>query len=713
MLRRISLGVPVVVAGLAICRWAGAESSAPVQVELNGLRVSIGSDSGGVLQLEFDGMTMLRTSHENASLLDAAYPGHGFEPLRIGVRHSSGARIEQADRGISITWDALGLSRDLKHEGAVAATVLLQPAEDGRSVVLKASIENRSPIRIPQVLFPDFAGLQPFAGEDGTELRTCGFAKKPFRELKPTEDEGRWYASRRNWLELTSGAYDKSMAARWMDLGSLKGGFSLFPKLWSWGPLHDAGKPTTDRVLLHLSQVDGSLRLMCEHKVNIQPGETWISPEYVLTPHRYGWAKGIEPFRAWVKENVQRPYPLPRHLRESLGYRTVWMAQQYANADPAEPTVAWRFGDLTGLAEECREHGLREMVLWLWQPWEIPIEPSPELGSLEEFNQAIRECREKEVNVSLFVSVMTLLNPLPAQYGWNTGTEYWGYHTDFIPMLRPYYGQASRGAFADQTDPRWQADITASLLRMVERGWTSITWDQALHVPTEPNIGTVFAKVRTAAKERDSEATFAGEDINNLDLDSRWLDYTWNWALFSEDLDWRALVNAYPTTRFNVNVGTSPRTVKRLFVDHLFMNVLPSKPEGINGSARIQDFPKLSEALKSCARLHAKFRNYLEEGLLIGDCVLSEPCAGARINCYLLPDRALILVLNTGGQNNPITFACDLSPWLTTSSGKYSVIPYDESGSTGAYGVDVAAAWRQTTPALRPDEIAVYEIAPL
>lgn len=694
------------------CVAALPDGSLSVSAEVNGLHLTLDSETGGLLGLEYAGTQFLRAATGAASLLDAAYPGYGFEPLRLGVKHSKGARVDRKDGGLIITWDALGMSRDFHTEGAVKATVSVRPADDGRSVALTASVNNQSPIAIRQVLFPDLAGLQPFAGEDGTELRTCGSVKKPFRELKLSEDEGRWYASRRNWMELTSGAYDKSMAARWMDLGCLKGGISLFPKVWSWGPLNDRGEPSAYRVLLHLSQLDGTLRLMCEHKVTIAPGATWTSPEYILTPHEYGWAKGIEPFRTWVAENVKRPYPLPQHLRESLGYRTVWMAQQYASADPAEPTVVWRFRDLPGIAEECRDHGIREMVLWLWQPWEIPKEPSPELGTTEEFEHAIMQCRTNGVNVSLFVSVMTMLNPVPFQYGWNDASEYWGYHTDFIPMLRPYYGSASRGSFADQTHPQWQEDITSSLLRMVARGWTSITWDQALYVTAEPNIASIFAKVRAAAKEKDIDSTFAAENLNNIDLDSRWLDYTWNWALFHEDLDWRALVNAYPTPRFNVNVGTSPVAAKRLFMDHLYLNVLPSKPESINGSARIQDHPELSQALKTCARLHAKFRKYFEDGLVIGDCFMSEPCVGARATGYLREDGLLIVAMNTEKEAHPLSIPCDVGPWLSSPSGHYSVCPYNEEGSARDSRTELTASWQETTAILNPGEFALFEILP-
>ncbi|MBI2432206.1 MAG: hypothetical protein HYV26_04990 [Candidatus Hydrogenedentes bacterium] len=689
---------------------SGLAEPQPFHAQLRGLDLRIHPETGGLLEMTYAGLKLLEAAPEEASLLDMAWPAFGFEPLRLGTRYSKDVRIEENDGAVEIHWNALGLSRDFAPRGRVAATVRLAPAPDGASLILSVSIDNQSEFSIPQILFPDFSGLRPFAGEEDTALRTCGFNKKPFVELKLPGDDGRWYAARRNWLELKSGAYDKSMAARWLDFGSLQGGFSLFPRLWSWGPLNPAGEPVSDHVWLHLPQDGAGLRLMCEHRTTVAPGTQWTSPEYVLTPHKNGWAKGIAPFREWVLSNVARPHPFPARLRETLGYRTVWMAQQYAQADPAAPTVVWRFSDLPGLAEECRDHGLNEMVLWLWQPWELPHLPSPELGTLEEFNIALAQCREIGVNVSLFVSVMTLLDPLGAKYGWTDAKEHWGYHTDFVPMLRPYYGQASRGSFAEQTHPGWQADVSASLLKMIERGWNSITWDQAFYAADEPNLTAIFSQVRQAARARDPESTFAAEDLNNLDLDSRWLDYTWNWVLFDESLDLRALVNAYPTPRFNVNAGSSPGTVKRLFMDHLFMNVLPSKPENINGSARIAEYPELSQALKTCAQLHAQFLPYFEDGLLIGDCILTTPCHNARVNAYVLPDRLLLLAMNTVAGPRDIELSVDIGPWLDTARGPYTIISYDERGEASSPREQTQERWEEVMRAQPPGELFLLEV---
>ena len=89
------------------------------------------------------------------------------------------------------------------------------------------------------------------------------------------------------------------------------------------------------------------------------------------------------------------------------------MAQQYVADDPNAPTVVWRFRDLPELADECIEHGLNEMMLWGWQPWDIPSDAWPQLGTKEEVQQALDACRAKGVNVSFFVSVDSSSSSLP------------------------------------------------------------------------------------------------------------------------------------------------------------------------------------------------------------------------------------------------------------------------------------------------------------
>ena len=230
---------------------------------------------------------MLEAEPPYAGNIDLAYPLEKFEPLRLASRYSHGARISSRKDSLTIEWTHLGASRQFNLPGDVEAKVIWRAADDRQSIVLSAHVENHSPRAVRQVVFPDLAGLRPFAGTANTLFRTGGSVGTPFIDLAPNDAK----QSQPYMEESSSGsaAYSGAglagtMVTRWMDLGGLGGGLSLFSKRWGWQPQVAAR--------LHLSEIDGSLRLMCVHDVEIPPGGTWDSGEFWLTPHRGGWRAG-------------------------------------------------------------------------------------------------------------------------------------------------------------------------------------------------------------------------------------------------------------------------------------------------------------------------------------------------------------------------------------------------------------------------------------
>ena len=335
------------------------DSQTAIHATLNGLSITIDKQTGGILELSYPNVgTMLQTDAAHSSLVDIACPIPEFEPMRVASRHSNGVKVEVESNCVRIHWEQLGTNREYAGiGGAVAATITLTADVDNHSIVMACHIENRSKVAVRQVLFPDFMGLQPFSGENDTLFRTAGLAARPFVELK-TPDRDYFYATRLgyspNFTKYSSGGMqgpNTGMVLRWFDYGSLSGGFSLFPRKW--------GMDAPETVYLHLPEATGALRLMCEHKVTVEPGQTWDSPEYVLTPHTHGWAKGIEPYRDWVRQHYRKLYPLPEHIRDGLGFRSVWMSY---SPEPQKPV--WHFRDLVKVAEECRKYGLVEIVMW-------------------------------------------------------------------------------------------------------------------------------------------------------------------------------------------------------------------------------------------------------------------------------------------------------------------------------------------------------------
>ena len=130
----------------------------------------------------------------------------------------------------------------------------------------------------------------------------------------------------------------------------------------------------------------------------------------------------------------------------------------------------------------------------------------------------------------------------------------------------------------------------------------------------------------------DPESTFSGEELWNLEVDCEWLDYTWNWGGYR---DCQAFVNAFPAPRRNMNINRSVSEVRFAFMDNLFLNVWPSKPDNINGSERIANVPDCPPR-SNCAGLRQQFLPYFTEGALIGNCLLRAVprCSRCRRMCF-------------------------------------------------------------------------------
>ncbi len=669
-----------------------------VSATLNGLHLRFDRASGALTCMDYDGPgTLLQADTDGAGLVDMAYPLPEFEPLRLAARYSKDADFTVTPDRVAIRIASLGMSRGgFSIGGSVSATVVLRADPDGRSVVMTCEIENKTARPIPQVIFPDLRGLIAVAGPDNTIFKTCGFGSAPFRELT-VSDVDTWYAVNNSMVEHKSGGMFHSMWSRWMDLGGLNGGFSLFPRRWGWDP-----HTTT---YLQLRQSSKQLRLLCAHPETIAPGTRWSSGEWVLTPHRSGWAKGIEPYRAWVRSHARRQAPVPKHIRETLGYRTVWMSQ----SQPADSTDAvWKFRDLPGLAREAAAHGLREMVMWGWQPsFDASLPPPfPHLGTESDLVEAAQACRREGVNLAPFISVLQASPKTAARYGLTIpNNNGWTYHTEMIPRWNPPYASGLSCVQVGPANAQWQDEVAEACRRWADLGLPSVSWDQYWTAQERPTMQDLTRRIRDYARKLDPEATFSGESLWNVEVDCEWLDYTWNWGGYG---DRQAFVNAFPAPRPNANINRSEAEARFAFMDNLILNVWPSKPDRINGSERIEAVPGLSRTLKVCAKLRERFLPYFTDGTLIGSCLMPEVARGVRMSAYVRGDSVMAIVLNQGPEGK-LTFRYDLTPWISTD-GSLRVTQTNEAGRSGA-SRSAAPSGAITTGRLKPLEMVVYEFA--
>jgi hypothetical protein len=670
------------------------------KVRLNSLDLWLDRQTGSIEYLSSQSTgVLLEGTGEQSGLLDVAYPTSEFTPLRLASRFSK-AEILREGSTLTVHWEVLGPSRGNIQlpEGRVSAQVTVRAADDGKSVILSCRIENHSKAPIPQILFPDLWGLTPSNGVADTELRLARGVIRPFTDaFRPPESAPVYYA-RVGWKVYPSeDGYYAQNALRWLDFGGLGGGFSVFQRKWRTEDRPDVLTYRAERDPMHL-------RLAWQHNGPIEPGQTWDSGEFWLTAHPGGWAKGIEVYRDYVRQ-ANPPRALPAHIRDGLGFQTISMTQAMEN----DPTKAYfRYQDLPRVAQDALQYGLDELVPWFWCDYfALPIHSLRLLGTEQELLQGIQQAKALGVNVAPFVSVHVI--KAAARYGVKPG-EYqnWTYHPEFIPQSRPYYAHDMAGTFIDADNPIWQQDVQAALTAWIDRGMTSLSFDQFRYKETpgqKPGLIKTIEQVRAVARSKDPQSTFASESSMDLEWDSSILDYTWNWMDY---VDAGPIVSVLRSPRLNCDIEDSPLEVKRCFAEGLYLNVMPSRVDGPNGTALISERPLLAKALIEVAAMHKQFLSYFVEGDALGESVLRQATT-AFIRAHRLRDGLLVLVLNDRPEPQHVVFRSDLSLWLPTS-GSYREKYYDEGGKLLRDSRLVGTSWLGTTDLLQPGEMAAFEI---
>lgn len=653
------------------------------KLSLNGLDISVDGSTGNLLQLSHPATGLLLDCESwLAGLLAVGSAKEKTEPLDEASSQYAQARVEARDGGFDITWDSLqpAVPPDSGSAGSIPAKVSVRPAPDKRSVILSCEVRNRTQTYIRLVRFPDFHGLKPLGDPAETRVQLTRNSYAPF-----TEKPGEWA--------------DKPNPLSWFDYGTYKSGISMFQRKWNRGFLEY--RPT---VASFCSEADAaSVRLAAAHRVLIRPGETWQSGELWLTPHEGGWAKGIEVFREFVAGQAAKP-PVPKRVAEELGFRTVFMTQ------PAETTTeraAFTFKDLPRIAQDAKEHGLHEVVPWFWCPYfDLPVTVRKELGTEEEFIAGVRAAKEMGVNIAPFISVNIIVSEHAGKYGAVKGEADWTYHTEAIPSFRPYYTKHQTGmrlgGGTAVIDPVWLQDVEKTLLDWINKGVSSFCWDLWY---SHPELLEMIGRVRKAAKAKDPESSFAGEE-HSWEQDGEVLDYTWRWAQY---YDSSALASALPYPRFNCNVEASPLVTKMAFCDGIHINVMPKKPDQPNGTALISDRPELSAALKQCAKLRKQFLDYFLKGTLLGDSVLYEP-ASLFVRGHQLGNKLLIFALNNVESEQSGKIVSKLDLWLPKAA-RYQVTRYDGDGNVTDTKPHEGHMLTLETGRLSPNEFAVFEVS--
>lgn len=452
----------------------------------------------------------------------------------------------------------------------------------------------------------------------------------------------------------------------------------------------------------------------------IKPGTLWKSSRFIVTPHAGGWPHGMTTYRKHVQNHDDDIAKPAKHVRDEIGFRTVFMAE---NQEYAPQYCEYRWKDLPQVAAECKEHGISEISVWgAVKGFKLPIELIENLGTMEEFSKAVHDCRKLGVNVALIISIVTCEPETSLRFG-GTGErdQGWSYHTQLIPAMNPGYCTSFAGALVDTCNEFWQDAVLESIDDLRKIAPISICWDQLFFKKGKRDLTYVLREIIKRTCDGDPLCTFSGESFTWLEMESRYLHYTWNWRsdsiILLNDTSHRTADYAAPALsvwrapRLNLNVETDQIRMIKGFTDNFYLNFMMRKPDRTWGSAYFNDYPEMSKLIKKLSSLRKKFLSYFKKGIHLGDGAMADDYTTLHTSAYLLSHSLLFFVLNdTPAIQKNITIGIDIDRWMNCIGSQIEILQYDVEGDCAAKTLTKSVKWRHQIDMIQSGELVIFEI---
>ncbi len=643
---------------------------------LNGCDYSFESETGALLSIELPGTAPMM--QDGKGLFDLAWPVHlEYDIQRANPTAAYGKNAPCFDfdgETLVITYNSVPYTMPCddveEYKGGIYARVTLRALEDKRSVSMRLYVKNNSEAQIAQILFPDMNGIVPTHDEKHEILTMMGGSMKPFVQFKNTAKSRETFFA---WTETTAGKIiragglqQRAFIGRWYDIGSRKGGFSMFRKHWGWGPDEMEHMGYGEQLWIKLDNKVNKLRLASLRNTKIEKGGEYDSGEYVITPHCGDWIRGIGAYKEFANSNIKRVVPVPQRVKEMLGFRTIFMANGY----PKHPTdYSWKYDDFETIADDMIEHGLYDLNVWGQFNWNLPFGKHrfySEWGGFDNWKKNADKIREKGIIITPLVSWISAWEETARHLGIEKRSGSWAETPEAIPMFAaPYCNRWGCFQMHDHSNEQWKQEIREGLRFLRDEcGCHDICWDQyVLGDNSDDSIHDLINEFRLETEEMYPGSAFSSESTLYYESDVDNTDFTWNWIYWNERRDYRPYLHVIETLRPNMNVDSTPLYVKYIFMDNLMMNVYPSRPEEYNGSALISEYPEFSAAVKTCGKLRKKYLSYFTEGTMIADCVLSDD-ANCRLTGYLKKEEENILLIACKYNDEDTVLSLDLSDFV-------------------------------------------------
>lgn len=559
-------------------------------------------------------------------------------PLPQELPHRLSVTMSQAPTSIAMGLLQYVSLQSTRGEFPVACTLRVRPEPSG-GFALQLTVENRSKFTIPQVVFPRLIGLLPTGPVEQETLHLGRSVKWPYPSMVVPDKAA-------SFLDLHRRAYFvygmQEWNLKWWRLGNHERGLSVYSRDLD---------VSLQGLYLEKAANGKSLTLAWAQYPHIAPGATWVSPEFVLMPHRGDWRVGAEPYKAHASKALPT-VKSTKYLRESLGVRSLFFSTYLYDDEPN-----YRYRDLPRVAKDALDHGVRELNVWFAfdNYFELPFKLNARLGTVDDLKAALAECRRLGVNVAAFVSCRAL-KARTAPPDWfevdergNRRTQHYSYSLDFVPPFNPPYCNRDESAFVCPAAAGYREAMLNTCRELHALGFSSISYDQLFadrlcygphgHQPQSvlAPLYDLVRQVYAEGKSVDADASLSGEFFN--DVSQTFQHYNWDWITGTSPLyEQEPFRYVFPRFRLGLLVDRGRRWLLEGFCRGMLVNFLPDNGEGLIG-----DDAAFSDLTKRLAAARKTYARFFEEGDYFG--TEGVPHADGLISSLYRHDSQWLLIL--------------------------------------------------------------------
>lgn len=495
---------------------------------------------------------------------------------------------------------------------------------EGRKLKLSIQVENHSGFTISQVLFPMLSGF----ADKGKTMRMYAPEQAFLTQDRIWDPFDTGNKNHKGWTRNNNRhdvRYPQLLSTAWLDYSDQAGGISIEQRsqafdICDFGVEHLIRKDSS-----HAKSNLRSLQIALQSSPNIESGETWESPEFVIYVHEGGWHEAAASHREWLRTIVKTPESSPE-FESSLGWHFYFMKQQ-------DGTVFHDYNDLPKMAKAALDAGIHYIMVFGWfqaghdNAYPFGYYANHDWGGEKVLQEKLAECEAMGCHVIPFFNG-TLLDISRKEYEatakkWpavgRVGKPYCG--TDFS---RTNFNLGFRNAMLDTTDrnmtlldicitaPEVQKWWKETVTRIVhEYGFHNLQLDQIAHksyvcyAPDHHHEKPQFAytkelaglltEVRQIVKKENPGGVMIGEGCS--DLCGQFMDGFWNWNQLHNHPE--ILRYSAPWLNYSHELDANEyEEANRCFAEKILMDL---KIEG--GDGCLADYPSFTRHLRELSKL--------------------------------------------------------------------------------------------------------------